>query len=58
MSKPDSTDPRNSNIEQTDNHEGKVPVLRFHWEGDRLVQDETIWRDKDIPKAKIVKILK
>jgi len=27
-------------------HEGKMPTLHFHWENDKLVQDETIWEEK------------
>lgn len=47
----------NTSVGSTKEHEGKIPVLHFHWEGDKLVQDETTWKEKEIPKAKIVKIL-
>ena len=26
------------------NHEGKKPCLHFHWDGDKLIQDETTWK--------------
>jgi major membrane immunogen (membrane-anchored lipoprotein) len=31
-----------------DDHEGKKPVLHFRWEDDKLVQDETTWRENKI----------
>ena len=30
-------------------HEGKAPVLHFHWENGKLVQDEATW--EEIPKT-------
>ncbi len=38
-------------------HEGKMPVLHFHWEGGKLVQDETTWREKEIPEVKNARII-
>ncbi len=29
-----------------ENHEGKVPVIHFHWENGKLVQGETTWEEK------------
>ncbi|OLB91428.1 MAG: hypothetical protein AUH25_02485 [Thaumarchaeota archaeon 13_1_40CM_38_12] len=32
--------------EVQDPHEGKVPLLHFRWENDKLVQDETTWEER------------
>lgn len=45
-----------SNTDTSKEHEGKIPVLHFHWEGNKLVQGETTWKENNIPKAKIVQI--
>lgn len=43
-------------MKQSKEHEGKIPFLHFHWEDNKLVQDETR-KEKEIPKMRVVKIL-
>ncbi|MDE1729155.1 MAG: hypothetical protein KGH81_08275 [Thaumarchaeota archaeon] len=47
-----------SNMDTSKNYEGKIPVLHFHWEGNKLVQGETTWREREIPKARLVRIIR
>ena len=49
----DFGDEDNQPVKEQKHTQEKIPVLHFHWEGDKLVQDPTTWEKKKAEPSEI-----